>query len=342
MRALLLAAMLAGSASAEATDKGGRYSSAWLTPFDKFSAQDLGCFDELNPFALAFDPSSNVVESYPELLRQARETKPEGAKLVPAVVNDVMAQGGKEQSLKSVPLLEYWLGDEERLLRHVDDLVRAAAPYDGLELDYERLPEHLYGPFTRLVSKLAERLHAQGKTLALDVEPQPLYRRGGALAKQYWPSLGGAADKIKIMCYYERGAFSDKVGPGTSTAWVEDTARRALAVLPAGKISLAFSLAATDWEVPLARLQIKRHVARLHFRQARKLERDTGAAPEWDESFGAPFFRYAKDGRSHEVWYEDERSLKAKTDVARSLGLGVSLWYLGQTRPDLKAAGFCK
>lgn len=318
------------------------YSSAWVAPFDKFSSEDWACFDEIDVFALAFDARGEVLNAYPKLLEQAAAAKPAGVKLLPVIVNDAFADGGAMKELKSVALLDQWLGDPRRLDRHVDSLAAAAADYDGLEIDYERIPARLWGPYVELIEKLGDKLHAQGKTLAVDVEAGPLFSKGGAISKEHWPRLAAAADKVKIMCYYERGEFSDQVGPGSSAAFVREVGRRALALMPADKVSLAYSLAATDWQVPLAALQSRRHVARLHFRKARELQAAEKARPLWDDRHGAPFFRYAKGGEKHEVYYEDERTLGEKVSVASSMGLGVSLWYLGAERPDLRALGLCR
>ena len=55
-----------------------------------------------------------------------------------------------------------------------------------------------------------------------------------------------------------------------------------------------------------------------------------GAAIEYDERAQAPFFRYYdSDGRQHEVWFEDARSIRAKYALVGEYGLaGVSIWNL--------------
>lgn len=339
LAALALAALMTAPSRAAAA---AGYASAWVAPFDAFSSQDWACFDEIDLFSHAFDSRQNLFAAYPNLVEQGLAAKPRRTALVAVVVNDVWdPKLADAQTLKSIPLLAHWLGDGKRLDRHVDDLSKVAAPFDGLELDYERIPEHLWGPFVDLVEKLSDKLHAQGKTLSVAVEAGPLYSHGGAIARQHWRRLGAAADKVKIMCYYERGEFSDSVGPGNSTEFVAETGRRALAYIPADHLSLGLSLAATDWQVPLPVLQARRHVARLHFRKARALMAEQNAQPLWDDSFNAPYFKYAKDGQDHAVYYEDEKSLGAKIAAARALGVGVSLWYLGAERPDLRAMGLC-
>ena len=55
-----------------------------------------------------------------------------------------------------------------------------------------------------------------------------------------------------------------------------------------------------------------------------------GAGIQYDQAAQSPFFRYYdKDGRQHEVWFEDARSLRAKYGLVNEYGLaGVSFWNL--------------
>lgn len=337
---LVAAGLLAGrSAAASATTP----VSAWVAPFDAYSSEGWGCFDEINPFAFAFGRDRAIFTAYPELLARAAKDKPAGAALIPVLVNDVWDErGATVTTLKSAALLDYWLADPARLESHARALIAAAQPYDGIELDYERISEANYPRYAELVKRVAQALRPQGKKVIVDLEPYPLYSRGGRLAATYWPKLAAAADRVKLMCYYERGELSDRPGPGASADWVAQTARRALAAVPADKLSLAFSLAATDWQVPLPLLPLRRHAKRIHFRQAEALREKLGAQPVWDDAFGAPYFRYEEHGRKHEVWYEDARTLVRKLEIARKLGVGASFWYIGATRPDLKAMGLCR
>ena len=50
----------------------------------------------------------------------------------------------------------------------------------------------------------------------------------------------------------------------------------------------------------------------------------------------APFFKYTDDeGKQHEVWFEDARSIQAKFDLIKELGIrGMSYWKLGLSFPQ--------
>lgn len=50
----------------------------------------------------------------------------------------------------------------------------------------------------------------------------------------------------------------------------------------------------------------------------------------------APYFEYVdSDGKLHEVWFEDARSIQAKFNLVKKLNiLGVSYWKLGLPFPQ--------
>ena len=56
-----------------------------------------------------------------------------------------------------------------------------------------------------------------------------------------------------------------------------------------------------------------------------------GADILFDETSQAPYFNYVLDGLTHEVWFEDVRSLTAKFNLVKEYGLrGMSYWQIMQ------------
>ena len=62
--------------------------------------------------------------------------------------------------------------------------------------------------------------------------------------------------------------------------------------------------------------------------EAVNLARRYGAEIQYDTLAQSPWFRYTdEEGRLHEVWFEDARSIQAKLNLANELGLlGVGYW----------------
>ena len=88
-----------------------------------------------------------------------------------------------------------------------------------------------------------------------------------------------------------------------------------------------------DWALPFregGRAQSLDNVA------AVRLAWDRRSAIRYDEQVQAPWFRYVDgQGREHEVWFEDARSIRAKLELAFDFGLyGVGVWNLDRPFPQ--------
>jgi len=61
-----------------------------------------------------------------------------------------------------------------------------------------------------------------------------------------------------------------------------------------------------------------------------------GVSIKYDKASQAPWFRYTDEqGKQHEVWFEDARSIQAKFDLVKELGIrGFYYWVLGNDFPQ--------
>ena len=57
--------------------------------------------------------------------------------------------------------------------------------------------------------------------------------------------------------------------------------------------------------------------------------------PVWDATNGSPHFSYTEAGVHHDVWFATARSLNLRISFARSNGLSVGFWHLGEEDPAL-------
>ncbi len=54
----------------------------------------------------------------------------------------------------------------------------------------------------------------------------------------------------------------------------------------------------------------------------------------WNAESETPYLSYtARNGHRHEIWIENDASLKLKVDLAKQANVGVSVWSLGQGAP---------
>lgn len=337
MLAFFTASLVPSTARSASSSTGA---SAWIVPWDApadLSGREWSCFNEINPFVYAFNKDKEISLVYPKLLEQAERSRPEGTLLIPVIVNDLFGSESKVDTLKSIGLLTKLLSRRGRLEKHAEEIAKLVEEkgFDGIEIDYERIPPPLWGRFIEFNAKLGSLLHAKGKRLNVGLEGGLLHRMGGVIPRRYWSELAKSVDLIKLMCYYERG-YTDPAGPGNSKEWVVDTVKRALTVIPAEKLSVSLSLAGMEWTVPSSK------VKRIHYFQVQNHLRRPGAKERWDELRSSPVLEFEDNGVRHEIWFENERSLAEKTQAVREAGARhVSFWYIGSRHPQIAQLGLC-
>src|SRR5699024_6234617 len=108
----------------------------------------------------------------------------------------------------------------------------------------------------------------------------------------------------------------------------------ALTEIPANKILMGQNLYGYDWTLPFE--QGKSFARAVSPQQAIRIARENNAEIQYNEGAQAPFFRYVdKEGKQHEVWFEDARSIQAKFNLAKELNLrGIAYWKIGLSFPQ--------
>lgn len=219
--------------------------------------------------------------------------------------------------------------DEAVQGRFFENLERtlAAGEYYGLNLDFEYVfpyDRDAYNSFLRL---LAERLHCLGYLLVTALAPKTSDAQQGLLyAAHDYAAHGAAADYVVLMTY----EWGYTYGPPMAVAPLDKVRQvldYAVSVMPGGKILLGIPNYGYDWTLPYRQGSAARVLTNPG---AVRLAAQARAAIEYDARAQAPFFRYRdSEGRQHEVWFEDARSLRAKFALVGEYGLGgISIWNL--------------
>lgn len=114
---------------------------------------------------------------------------------------------------------------------------------------------------------------------------------------------------------------------------VRDVLEYAITEMPPSKITMGQNLYGYDWTLPF----VEGTVAKALSPQAAiQLAADYNAEILYDQKAQAPYFKYTdSEGRLHEVWFEDARSIQAKFNLIKELNLrGISYWKLGLAFPQ--------
>ena len=85
-----------------------------------------------------------------------------------------------------------------------------------------------------------------------------------------------------------------------------------LTEIPANKIMMGQNLYGYDWTLPFVQGTIAKAVSP---QQAIRLAAENNVAIQYDDQAQLLFSLYRYEGKQHEVWFEDARSIQAKFDL---------------------------
>ncbi len=199
--------------------------------------------------------------------------------------------------------------------------------YRGVDVDFEYILAEDRDLFTAFVRELTEAMNAQGFTVSVALAPKTSADQPGLLyeGKDY-AGLGAAANEVLLMAY----EWGYTYGPAMAVAplnKVRQVVEYALTEIPAEKINLGIPNYGYDWTLPFVQGESK--AITIGNVQAVQIAIEQGVEIQFDEIAQSPFFLYEKDGRQHEVWFEDVRSMQAKYGLVREYNLkGIGVWQI--------------
>ena len=196
--------------------------------------------------------------------------------------------------------------------------------YDGLDMDFEYIEAADAPYYFDFLAQARDALHARGRFLHVDLAPKTYAAQPGLLyAAHDYGTIGAIADFVLLMTYEWGYAY----GPPMAVAPlpnVEAVLRYGLTEIPARKILMGVPNYGYDWRLPY---EAGARAATLGNQQAVALAAAVGAEIVFDREAQAPRFQYVRDGVRHQVWFEDARSVRAKLDLAKALGIAGAAWW---------------
>lgn len=199
--------------------------------------------------------------------------------------------------------------------------------FEGVDIDFEYILAEDRIPFATFVSEVRTAINALGYPVSVALAPKTSDAQTGLLyeGKDY-ALLGEAADYVLLMTYEWGYTF----GPPMAVAplnKVRQVVEYALTKIPAEKINLGIPNYGYDWTLPFVRGTSKaQNIGNV---EAVQIAIAHGAEIKFDPVAQSPFFTYVQDGLTHEVWFEDVRSIHGKFGLVREYGLrGMSYWQI--------------
>lgn len=282
----------------------------------------------LTPFTYGITPAGGLVDLDDQGLIAA--AKSQG--VAPLMhLSTLTQEGGFSNELASLVLNDMVVQD--RLVSAVKARLRER-DYSGLDVDFEFVFPQDAQPYATFITRLRRELAPLGYPVIVALAPKTSAGQPGLLYEGHdYQALGRAADQVLLMTY----EWGYTYGPPMAVAPLPNVRRvveYALTEIPAQKLWLGVPNYGYDWPLPFVQGTTK--ATSISNQYAVQLALRYGTAIQYDQSAQSPWFRYTDEqGREHEVWFEDARSIRAKLALVPEYGLyGVGYWNLMRPFPQ--------
>ncbi len=199
--------------------------------------------------------------------------------------------------------------------------------FQGVDIDFEYIRPEDRLPFADFVADVRNLLSPYGYHVSVALAPKTSDTQAGLLyeGKDY-RLLGEAADSVLLMTY----EWGYTYGPPMAVApvnKVREVVEYAVTRIEPSKIDLGIPNYGYDWTLPF--VQGSSRATTVSNQEAVRIAIEAGVPIQFDEVAMSPFFRYEKEGQTHEVWFEDVRSYQEKFSLLPAYGLrGMGYWQI--------------
>lgn len=219
----------------------------------------------------------------------------------------------------------------------LDNIIKEANRIGGfkdIHFDIENLGSNLREPYNNFLRKAVEKLHAAGFTVSTALAPKTRANQKGPWYESHDYKAHGEIVDFVLLMTYEWGYSGGPPMAVSPITEVEKVVRYALTEMPPDKILLGQNLYGYDWTLPY--VQGGPYAMALSPQRAIEIAKKYNAAIQYDTRVQAPFFEYYDEqGKAHNVWFEDARSIQAKFNLVKQYQLrGVGYWKLGLPFPQ--------
>ena len=198
----------------------------------------------------------------------------------------------------------------------IRDLLEAAKPYDGLQIDFENVPARDGEAFLSFLKELRAGLGSKIFSIALAARTRTLSEDVYDYNK-----IKPIVDRVLIMAYDEHWSTSEP-GPIASMAWCQRIARYSLDTIGVEKLIMGLPFYGMSWG------NINPNRALTHANVEGIIKEQKIA--EVQRESGIPYFKYTMPV-SVTLYYDDVYSLSVRLEMYKKMGVNqVGFWRLGQ------------
>lgn len=295
---------------------------AWIPPWDQNALttvqQNGGAIQESNPVWYSLNADGTIAKNW-NAENPTWRAAMTGSRLLPTVQNIVNhAFSGSTGAAAISP------SSREA---HADAIAQLAVlnAFDGIDIDYERLPASSRADFTAFVQLLAQKLHAANKKLSVTVYSKTSDRAmgNGGDAEDY-AAIGAAADSVKIMAYDYHGVSTD-AGDVSPIDWLDQVATYATSRIASSKVMIGLPWYGYDWSSAGAKT--------VTYSSATQTAQNNGVNVSHSAN-GEATYSYS----GHTVFFQDASSYEAKVQMLLTKHgsiAGIAHWAAGNEDPTV-------
>src|SRR5699024_566361 len=206
--------------------------------------------------------------------------------------------------------------------------------FKDVHFDFEFISTEDREAYNNFLRKAKERLSQAGLLMSTALAPKTSSTQQGLLYEAHDYAFHGEIAEFVVLLTYDWGYSGGPPLAEIPIKAVRKVVEDAITRITAEKIVLGQNLYGYDWTLPF--VAGGEQARALSPQQAITLARQQNVAIEFNETAQAPFFTYYdSEGRQHEVWFEDARSIQAKFNLIKEFNLlGIAYWKLGLAFPQ--------
>ncbi|WP_270573473.1 glycosyl hydrolase family 18 protein [Bacillus glycinifermentans] len=209
-----------------------------------------------------------------------------------------------------------------------DRLVKLAKKesFTGINIDFEAVKPGDRAKYSSLIQYVAGVLKKNKIKTMVSVPAKSADNRNDDWSWPYdYAKIGKYADYVQVMTYDEHGVWGSP-GSVAGTNWIKGTLQYAVKTIKANKVIMGIPSYGNDWD-----LKDQSNSKLKQWNEIAALKKKLKAKPVYNKKSGSMTFSY-KDASKHKhvVWYEDEKTIAAKSRLAKQYKIaGVSVYSLG-------------
>lgn len=205
--------------------------------------------------------------------------------------------------------------------------------YRGVNFDFEYVYPENKEDYNNFLRRAVAKFKPLGYSVSSAVAPKYKEDQPGVLYEGHdYKAHGEIVDFVVVMTY-EWGWAGGRAMAIAPLDEVKKVLDYTVTAIPREKIMMGVPTYGRDWTLPFVEGTFAKTLSPV---AAVNLAAQNNVSIQFDEGDASPWFKYRDDqGKEHEVWFEDARSMQAKYQTAIDYNLrGVSFWVLGIPFPQ--------